>query len=107
VRGGADGPEPPDRGERRRPVFEEGVLVGGDGGDAETEEKVDRRAEADDAGDVGGARLEALRRILVDGPLEGDVANHVPAALPRGERLPQRGLAVDRADPGGSEDLVA
>ena len=41
-----------------------------------------RRAQADRVGDVAGAGLEAAGRRLVDGLLEGDVGDHVAAALP-------------------------
>ena len=57
---------------------------------------VDRRAQPHGVGDVARAGLEACRRRLVEGPLEGDVLDHVAAALPRRHRVQQVPLAVKR-----------
>ena len=88
-------------------VFEQPVLVGGDIGHAQRVDIVDRRAEADGVGDIAGAGLETFRRPLKHGLFEGDVGDHVAAALP-GRGLGQnRVTAIDRADAGRPEHLVA
>ena len=66
---------------------------------------VERRAQAHGVGDVAGAGLEARRRWLVDGLLEGDIHDHVAAALPRRGVVEHVGLAVDHADAGGGKTL--
>ena len=88
-------------------VVEQVVLVGRDVGHADRLDIVDRGAEPDRVGDVAGAGLELLRRLLVDALLEGDVLDHVAAALPRRHRLELARLAVERADAGRPEHLVA
>ncbi len=59
-----------------------------------------RGAEADRVGDVARAGLEARGRRLVDGLLEGDVLDHVAAALPGRRVIEHVRLAVQRADAG-------
>ena len=68
---------------------------------------VDRRAEPDGVGDVAGAGFEPLRRCLEDASLERNVLDHIAATLPRRRRLEQLGLAVEHADAGRAEHLVA
>ena len=68
---------------------------------------VDRRAEADDAGDVRRAGLELVRQRVVRRLLEGDRRDHVAAALVRRHRVEQRRLAVEHAGARRPEHLVA
>src|ERR1017187_5235371 len=49
---------------------------------AERADVIQRGAEPYRIRDVAGASLESGRRCLVAGPLQGDVGDHVPAALP-------------------------
>ena len=68
---------------------------------------VDRRAEPDRAGDVGRAGLEAVRRLLELGLLEGDVEDHVAAALPGRHRRRAARSGLQHADAGRPIGLVA
>ena len=54
-----------------------------------------------------GAGLEFLRRVLEHALLEGHVLDHAAAALPRRHRFQLLGLAVEHADAGRAEHLVA
>ena len=84
------------------------MLVGGDVGHADAHDVIDGRAETDRVRDVAGARLEAERRpCLIHRPLERDVGDHVPAALPGRHRVEHVELAVDDADAGRAEHLVS
>ena len=56
--------------------------------------------------DIPGSGFEALRRQLIDCLLEGDVLNHVAAALPRWRVLEDFRLAIDDADAGGRKHLM-
>ena len=67
---------------------------------------VQGRAEADRVGDVARAGLEPAGWRLEQRPLEGDVGDHVAAALPGRHVLEHVPLAVERTDAGGPEDLV-
>ncbi|MCY1203121.1 hypothetical protein D9M72_146200 [compost metagenome] len=87
-------------------VGEQRVLVGGDGFQADRAHVPDGGAKGDDAGDIGGARLELVGQLVVGGLAERDLANHVPAALVRRHGIEQRGLAVEHADAGGPVKLV-
>ena len=69
-----------DEKEVRAELVESGVAA--DVVDAQPRQPVERRAQADRVGDVAGAGLEARRRVLVRRALEGDVLDHVAAALP-------------------------
>ena len=60
-----------------------------DGVAPELLDEIDRGAEADRAGDVRRAGLEPVRRLLELGLLEGDVEDHVAAALPGRHRREQ------------------
>ena len=95
------------RGERFGAVGEQGVFVGRDLIDAELVDVIQRGAESDAAGDVGRAGFELVRQVGVGGLLEGDHLDHVAAALIGRHGVEQRGLAVEDADAGGAEDLVA
>ena len=88
-------------------ISEQPVLVGGDIGHADRVEIVDGGAEPDRVGDGAGAGLELLRRLLVDALLEGHVLDHAAAALPGRHGLELGELAVERADAGRREHLVA
>ncbi len=68
---------------------------------------VDRRRQADGARDVRRARLELPRQLVVGGLLERHRQDHVAAALPRRHRLEQLLAAVQHADAGRAEHLVA
>src|SRR6516162_8061285 len=61
-------------------------------------DEVDRRAEPDRSGNIRGARLETVRRFLVLGLVEGDVKDHLAAALPRRHREEQIVAAIEHAD---------
>src|ERR1019366_7990834 len=63
-------------------VLEQLGFVPGDILDADAIEVVDSGAQSDRIGDVTGACLESGRWRVVDRALEGDVGNHVAAALP-------------------------
>ncbi len=69
-------------------------------------DEVERGAEPDRAGDVGGAGLKPVRRLLVFGLLESDAEDHVAAALPGRHRGEQIVAPIERADPGRSIDLM-
>lgn len=84
-----------------------GQLVGRDPVDPHSRDVPKRLPEADRIGDVARACLELVRRPLVDGPLERDVGDHVAAALPWWHPLEDLRRAVEHADPGRPEDLVA
>ena len=70
-------------------------------------DEVDRGAEPDRARNVRGAGLEAVRRILKLALLEGDVEDHLAAALPGRHRRQQLVAAVEHADAGRPVGLVA
>ena len=82
------------------------MLVAGDVLHPDSLQVVERRAEPDGVGDAGRAGLEAHGRRLVEASFEGDVADHVAAALPRRHRVQQVELSVQDADPGRCEHLV-
>ena len=81
-------------------------LVRGDRVEREGGEPGERGPEADGPGDVRRAGLELGRQVGPRRARERHGADHVAAALPRGHRLEQRALAVQRADARGAEDLV-
>src|SRR5437016_648249 len=70
-------------------------------------DEVDRRTKADRAGDVRRPRFEPVRRLLVLGLLEGDVEDHLAAALPGRHCRQQLIAAIERTDPGRPVNLVA
>ena len=75
-------------------VLQQFVLVGGEGFVADGLDVVHRRAKADGSGDVGGAGLELVGQVVVDGLLEGHRLDHLSAALHRGHGVQQLRLAV-------------
>ena len=83
------------------------MLVTRDIGDANAIEIIDGRAQANGIGNVAGACFKALRRRLVEGLLEGDILNHVAAALPGRHRVQDLGLSINNANSCRREDLVA
>ncbi len=88
-------------------VFEQRVFVCGNGRQAHGGHVVERCRQPRDVRDVAGAGLEPCRRLLILGPFERHVTNHVAAALPR-RRLAQHVFAtVQHADAGGAEHLVS
>ena len=104
--GGADQSHPGNVGQQRSGVLQQCVLVGRDPLDADLLDVAQRLAEPDGVGDVAGAGLELVRQPLVQRAFQGDVGDHVAAALP-GRGLRERFLgAVEHADSGGAEDLV-
>lgn len=105
VRGRADESQPRDALESLGAVHEQIVLVTADVRHADAIEIVDRRAEADGIRDVSCTRLEPQRRRMVCRLLEGDVGNHVPAALPRWHHVEHFLLAEHHADAGGANTL--
>ncbi len=105
--GGADEAQPGDLAERLGRVGEQIVLVRRDRVQAQTVHVLDRRAEPDRPRDVGRARLELVGKLVVGRLLEGDRADHVPAALPGRHLLEQLRPAVQDADAGRPEQLVA
>ena len=68
---------------------------------------IDRRAESNGIRDVPSASFKSPRRWLIKCPLEGDIADHVAATLPRLRFVEERFLPVQHADSGGSEHFVA
>ena len=86
---------------------DEGLFVGLDGGQAECVDVVERGGQCDCPLDVGGAGLVLERGVLPGGAGEGDLADHLAAAAPRGQRVQQLAPAPEHADPGGGVDLVA
>ena len=68
---------------------------------------VDRRAQSDALGDRRGAGLELPRQLVPGGGVEVDARDHVAAAEERPHRLEQLAAAVQHADAGGAECLVA
>src|ERR1700748_2621961 len=83
------------------------MFIAGDIGHADMFEVVDGGAQSDSVSDVTGTCFEAARRRLVRRLLEGDIGNHVATSLP-GRSLRQHvRLAVEHADSGRREDLVA
>src|SRR6185437_16252353 len=90
-----------DAGHGRQPVDAvagERLLMLEDGVAAEAFEIVERDAEADGAGNVGRAGLEAMRRLLEGGLGEGHFHDHVAATLPGRHAVEQRLLAIEHAD---------
>ncbi len=81
--------------------------MGGDGVDAEIGHVVERRAQADGAGDVRCAGLELVGQVVVGRFFEAHAADHVAAALVRVHLLQQLAFAVQHADARGTEDLVS
>ena len=67
---------------------------------------VESGAEANGIGDIARAGFKARRGFLINGPLKGDVRNHVASALPGGETLQKRLLPIEDADARGAEHLV-
>ena len=88
-------------------MHEQFMLVARDVVHANPIQIVDSSAKANGVSDVSSARLEALRRLLVDGLLEGYVLNHVSTTLPRWHVFENFRLAVDNTDACRREDLVA
>ena len=88
-------------------VFEQVVLVRGDRGEVEAAQEVDRRAEADDAGDVRRARLELVRHRRPGASSRTmTVAIMSPPPWYGGISSSQRALAVERAGAGRAVHLV-
>lgn len=56
-------------------------------------------------GDIAGAGVESLGRVLLDRLLECDVGVHIAAALPGRHVFQNRVLAIDHAGAGRAEDL--
>ena len=70
-------------------------------------DEINRGAQSDRAGDIGRARLEAVRRILELALLERNIEDHLAPALPRRHRREQLVAAVKHADAGRPIRLVA
>src|SRR6266436_1248900 len=81
--------------------------MGGDGIVADRLDVVDGGCEPDRAGDVRGARLELPWQFVVFGPFESNRTDHIAAALPWWHCLQQACLAIERADPRRSIELMA
>src|SRR5580700_11506600 len=79
-----------DAGQAIDPVTGQRLLVLADRLAAQAFDEIEGNAEPDGASDIGGAGLEAVRRVLELGLFVGDVDNHAAAGLPgrhRGERF--------------------
>ena len=69
-------------------------------------EIVDGCAEADRICNIAGAGLKSLRGRLVKSLFEGDVMDHVSAALPRRHMFEHIRFSTHDADAGWREDLM-
>src|SRR5208282_2839177 len=104
---GSDQPQTGDREESRSRISQQFMLVGGDAFHSDLFYIVERRAQPHGIGDVAGPGLKARRRLLVSGLLEGDVHDHIAAAMPGRHGVEQVHLSVNNADSGRCEDLVS
>src|SRR5690606_17941656 len=78
-----------------------------DVGHADAFQVIHRRAQADEAGDVGRAGLELVRRVVEDGAVEADLLDHLAAAEEGWYRLQVLAPGPQRAGAGGRAHLVA
>ena len=104
------GADQPQTGDPRQPVDTvagQRLLVFEDVGAPQPLDEIERGAEPDRAGNVRGAGLEAVRRLLKHGLLKGDVEDHLAAALPWRHRRQQFVAPPQHADPGRPISLVA
>jgi len=83
------------------------VFIGRNRSQSDILEIIDGSAETHGTGNVRRTGLEFFRRILVSRFGKGDVADHVTPALPGGHGFEERGLAIEGANAGGAENLVA
>ncbi len=68
---------------------------------------LDGRGQTDRTGDMRRAGLELVRKLRVGRLLEGDLLDHVPAALVRRHRLEQTAFSVEHAHAGRPVELVS
>ena len=88
-------------------IFQKPMLVGGDIGHADPLEIIDRRAKPDRIGDGAGAGLEFLRRVLEHVFSKVTSLIMLPPPCHGGMASSILGLAVEHADAGRAEHLVA
>ena len=107
VNRGADRTESRNGAQRVCGIFEQGMLISGDGRNPHTDQIIDRRPEPDHSGDIRSARFKFLRGVLISGLLESHVPNHMAAALPWRHCLEQRRFSIERSDARGPKDFVS
>ena len=83
------------------------LFMGADAVAPERLDKAERLGEADRAGDIRGAGLETVRRLLELGAVVGDMGDHAAAGLPRRHRRQRRVAAVEHAGAGRPVAFVA
>ena len=107
ARRGAQDPQAGDRLHRFGGVRQQFALARGDVLHADRLQVVHGCAQADEAGDVGGAGLELLRRVVEHRAVEADLPDHFPAAQERRHRRQVLAPRPQRAGAGGAAHLVA
>jgi hypothetical protein len=104
---GTDDAQAGDLGEAVEHVGGERLLVSAYAVHVQRGQVVHGRAQAGGLGDRGGASLELVRELVPGGSLEVDRGDHVSARHERLHLLEDLGAAVQHADAGGPERLVA
>lgn len=81
-----------------RGVFEQSVLVRGNGGQANALQVVHRRSKPDRTGYIGGSGLKLFWQTLELGMGKGYIADHMPTSLPGGHGFQQVAFAIQNAN---------
>jgi hypothetical protein len=102
----ADDAQPRNLLQSRGGVGQEHMFVARDIDNADTIKIMDGRAQANRVSYVSRAGLKSLRRRLIEHLLEGDILNHVAAALPWRHLIQHLGLTKNHANARRRKDLV-
>ncbi len=94
-------------GNKIRRISEQHALMRGNRIDADGRDIIERRAQADGAGDIRRTRFELVRQVVVQRLFKRDHADHVAATLIGRHGIQQCGFAIQRADAGRPENLVS
>ena len=107
VRGGPDQSNRGNRRQRLCGIVQQFTFVSGDRVHSDGQQVVDGGAESDASGDVGRPRLELEGKIIVGRPLKGNRQDHLPATLIGRHGIQEIVFAVQHADTGRTQHLMA
>src|SRR4051812_16301806 len=102
----SDHPEAGDTVEKACRILEKAMLVRGHSVDPDLAEIVECRSQAHGVRDIARSGLKPRRTLLILSALEGDVLDHVAAALPGLRFVQERFLTVNDADSRRAKDLM-
>ena len=103
----ADQPQPRDCAGCAGSVLQQSVFVIAYPVRTDLADVINRRAQADNPGDLLRARLKLVRQVVVQGLFKRDHLDHVAAAMVGRHIRQQRLFSVEYADPRRAEQLMA